>query len=197
MIKAILACDDYGGVSKNGTLPWPHNSTDLKWFKDNTAGHIVVMGSTTWDDPHMPRPLPKRTNVLVTTRKDDYPGADMYLTGDLNNELKHLEYANEGVITWVIGGPNIVEQTLGVIDEFYISRIPGAYACDTFLPLKKIESLFECTWKEDHGDVEFQIWKKRSTNYKHIQQDLTQLNGEGNRDRGRYGEDESQIGVNT
>jgi dihydrofolate reductase len=195
MIKAILACDDYGGVSKNGTLPWPHNSTDLKWFKDNTAGHIVVMGSTTWDDPHMPRPLPKRTNVLVTTRKDDYPGADMYLTGDLNNELKHLEYANEGVITWVIGGPNIVEQTLGVIDEFYISRIPGAYACDTFLPLKKIESLFECTWKEDHGDVEFQIWKKRSTNYKHIQQDLTQLNGEGNRDRGRYGEDESQNGV--
>ena len=30
MIKAILACDDYGGVSKKGTLPWPHNSTDLK-----------------------------------------------------------------------------------------------------------------------------------------------------------------------
>ena len=88
MIKAILACDDYGGVSKNGTLPWPHNSTDLKWFKDNTAGHIVVMGSTTWEDPGMPRPLPKRTNVLVTTRKDDYPGADVYLTGDLNMRIK-------------------------------------------------------------------------------------------------------------
>ena len=88
MIKAILACDDYGGVSKNGTLPWPHNSTDLKWFKENTAGHVVVMGSTTWEDPHMPRPLPKRTNVLVTTRKDDYPGADGYISGDLNTELK-------------------------------------------------------------------------------------------------------------
>ena len=197
MIKAILACDDYGGVSKDGTLPWPNNSTDLKWFKSNTVNGIVVMGSTTWDDPHMPRPLPNRTNVLVTTRKNDYPGADMYITGDLNNELKHLEYVNEGVVTWVIGGPNIIEQSLGVIDEFYLSRIPGAYACDTFLPLKKIESIFENTWSEDHGDVEFQIWKKRSTNYKHIQQDLTQLNGEGNRDRGRYGEDESQIGVNT
>lgn len=71
MIKAILACDDKGGVSKDGTLPWPHNSRDLKWFKDNTAGHIVVMGSTTWNDKHMPRPLPKRKNYLVTTRKDD------------------------------------------------------------------------------------------------------------------------------
>ena len=88
MIKAILACDDYGGVSKNGTLPWPNNSTDLQWFKSNTAGHVVVMGSTTWDDPHMPRPLPKRTNVLVTSREADYPGANHYINGDLNTQLK-------------------------------------------------------------------------------------------------------------
>ena len=125
MIKAILACDDEGGVSKDGTLPWPHNSTDLQWFKNNTAGHVVVMGSTTWDDPHMPRPLPKRTNVLVTTRKDDYPGADTYISGDLVSGLKLLELNYPSLITWVIGGPNIVEQSLGVIDEFYISRIPG------------------------------------------------------------------------
>tara|TARA_B100001059_G_scaffold184949_1_gene186622 strand:- start:60 stop:653 length:594 start_codon:yes stop_codon:yes gene_type:complete len=197
MIKAILACDDYGGVSKNGTLPWPNNSTDLQWFKSNTAGHIVIMGSTTWNDPHMPRPLPKRTNVLATTRKDDYPGADMYISGDLNSEVKQIEHENEGVITWVIGGPKIIEQTLGVIDEFFLSRIPGAYACDTFLPLKKIESLFERTWSEEHEAVTFEIWKKRPTNYKHVQQDLTQLNGDGNRDRGRYGEDEIQYGVDS
>jgi dihydrofolate reductase len=195
MIKAILACDDYGGVSKNGTLPWPHNSTDLKWFKENTAGHVIVMGSTTWEDPGMPRPLPKRTNVLATTRPAEYLGADKYISGDLNKSVMRLSEEYPDLITWVIGGPNIIEQTLGVIDEFYLSRIPGAYACDTFLPLKKIESLFERTWLEDHGAVTFEIWKKRSTNFKHIQQDLTQLNGEGNRDRGRYGEDESQNGV--
>ena len=195
MIKAILACDDYGGVSKKGTLPWPHNSTDLKWFKENTAGHVIVMGSTTWEDPGMPRPLPKRTNVLATTRPAEYLGADKYISGDLNKSVMRLSEEYPDLITWVIGGPNIIEQTLGVIDEFYLSRIPGAYACDTFLPLKKIESLFERTWLEDHGAVTFEIWKKRSTNFKHIQQDLTQLNGEGNRDRGRYGEDESQNGV--
>ena len=161
MIKAILACDDYGGVSKKGTLPWPHNSVDLKWFKENTAGHVVVMGSTTWEDPHMPRPLPKRTNVLVTTRKDDYPGADGYISGDLNVELKELESMCPGLIIWAIGGPNMIEQSLGVIDEFYLSRIPGAYSCDTFLPLRKIEALFERTWTEAHDEVTFEIWKKR------------------------------------
>ena len=164
MIKAILACDDYGGVSKNGTLPWPNNSTDLQWFKNNTAGHVVVMGSTTWDDPHMPRPLPKRTNVLVTSREADYPGANHYINGDLTTQLKELEARVPGIIVWVIGGPNIIEQSLGVIEEFYISRIPGAYACDTFLPLKKIESLFERRYVDDtNEDVTFEIWKKRKT----------------------------------
>ena len=164
MIKAILACDDYGGVSKNGTLPWPNNSTDLQWFKNNTAGHVVVMGSTTWDDPHMPRPLPKRTNVLVTSREADYPGANHYINGDLTTQLKELEARVPGIIVWVIGGPNIIEQSLGVIEEFYISRIPGAYACDTFLPLRKIESLFERRYVDDtNEDVTFEIWKKRKT----------------------------------
>jgi len=164
MIKAILACDDHGGVSKNGTLPWPHNSKDLTWFKENTAGHVVVMGSTTWEDPHMPRPLPKRTNVLVTTRKNDYPGADAYISGDLNVELKELEATCPGLIIWNIGGPNIIEQSLGVIDEFYISRIPGVYECDTFLPIGKIRTLFEKTWEKKYEEVKFEIWKKRKIN---------------------------------
>ena len=161
MIKAILACDDTGGVSKDGTLPWPNNSTDLRWFKDNTAGHIVVMGSTTWDDPHMPRPLPNRVNALVTSRQNDYPGANIYIKGDLNEEIKNIEAMSPGLITWVIGGPNIIEQTLGIIDEFYLSRIPGEYACDTFLPLKKIESLFELTTVIHETGVTFEIWEKR------------------------------------
>ena len=160
MIKAILACDNTGGVSKDGTLPWPHNSTDLQWFKENTAGHVVVMGSTTWEDPHMPRPLPKRTNVLVTSRPYDYPGADGYIKGDLKMHLKVIEKTYPSLITWVIGGPKIIEQALDVIDEFYLSRIPGDYDCDTHLPLEQIEEMFFLTHEEDHPEVKFQIWKK-------------------------------------
>jgi len=163
MIRAILACDDAGGVSKNGTLPWPNNSTDLQWFKNNTAGHIVVMGSTTWKDPHMPRPLPKRKNILITSKVSEYvdSGVDGIIQGDLNMHLKVLEKSYPSLITWVIGGPNIVEQSLGVIDEFYLSRIPGEYDCDTFLPMKKIETLFKVKWEEEHPEVKFQILEKR------------------------------------
>ena len=90
MIKAILACDDSGGVSKGGTIPWPKNSKDLGWFQKNTTNNVVVMGSKTWEDPLMPWPLPKRKNVLITTRKKDYPGADQYLSGDLNKKITTL-----------------------------------------------------------------------------------------------------------
>ena len=33
MFKAIMAVDDKGGISKDGSMPWPKNSSDLKWFK--------------------------------------------------------------------------------------------------------------------------------------------------------------------
>ena len=54
MIKAIMAADDEGGISKGSSMPWPKNSNDLKWFKKNTENQIVVMGSKTWEDPFMP-----------------------------------------------------------------------------------------------------------------------------------------------
>ena len=155
-----MACDNSGGVSKDGTIPWPKNKKDIGWFKKNTTNNVVVMGSKTWVDPLMPWPLPNRLNVLATSRKDDLPGADKYVYGDLNGELKALKEEYPSKTIWVIGGPNIIKQTLESIEEFYLSKIPGDYDCDGFLSLKDIETLFKKTWFEKHESVEFQIWKK-------------------------------------
>ena len=92
MIKAIMAVDDEGGVSKNGSMPWPKNLNDLKWFKNHTLNNIVVMGRVTWIDPFMPSPLDSRINVLITNKKSElYPGADFYIKGDLIYELKNIQ----------------------------------------------------------------------------------------------------------
>ena len=160
MIKAILACDSDGGVSRGGTIPWPKNKKDLRWFKKNTTNNVVVMGSKTWIDPLMPWPLPNRINVLATSKEKEHPGADKYICGDLPDELKKLKEKYTDKIIWVIGGPNIIEQTIGSIEEFYLSRIPGQYNCDNFLSLENIDALFKKTWFEKHERVEFQIWKK-------------------------------------
>ena len=55
MISSIFAIDASGGIGKDGSLPWPKDSEDLKWFRHNTTGDIVVMGKNTWMDPMMPR----------------------------------------------------------------------------------------------------------------------------------------------
>lgn len=161
LIKAILACDEAGGVSRNGSMPWPHNPKDLSWFKNNTAGHIVIMGSTTWEDPGMPSPLPNRRNYIVTSRPSDYNGAHGYINGDVKSAVKAIASDNPGLITWIIGGPNIINQTLDIIDQFYLSRIPGTYDCDTFLPLDKIEEMFDRDYIEQLSNVRFEIWSKK------------------------------------
>lgn len=160
LIKAILACDDEGGIGRYGTLPWPRNKTDLQWFKCNTEGHIVVMGSSTWKDPHMPTPLPNRVNLVVTSKPDDpsFKGAYMRITGDPIPVLKELAKGSQDV--WVIGGASIINQTMDVIEEFYLSRISGAYACDVFLDLDRIKETYNRDVVVQHGNVRFEIWRK-------------------------------------
>ena len=127
-IKAILACDVTGGIGKDGTMPWPKNTTDLKWFKQQTTGHVIVMGSTTWNDSHMPCPMPERVNVVATSQPGDNFDCDGILKNDLAPATLRLQdmYLDKDV--WVIGGAKIIEQTLSVIEEFYISRISGEWA---------------------------------------------------------------------
>ena len=45
MIKAIMAVDERGGISKGKSMTWPKNSIDLKWFKENTVNNIVSIAS--------------------------------------------------------------------------------------------------------------------------------------------------------
>lgn len=159
MINAILACDDYGGIGKNNTLPWPHNNQDLQWFKQNTQNGIVVMGAKTWASEGMPKPLPLRHNIVVTLHPENYPGAHEYITKNICEEIKLINSSSDKQI-WIIGGGKLIEQTLPIIDNFYLSRISGNYHCDAFIPLDKIKKLFQRVYIEHHDTVTFEIWKK-------------------------------------
>ena len=92
MIKAIMAVDKKGGISKGQSMPWPKNSIDLKWFKENTINNVVVMGRKTWEDPFMPTPLKHRINVLITNKdKKLIQGADYYISGNIKNQIQDIQ----------------------------------------------------------------------------------------------------------
>ena len=141
MLKAIMAIDDEYGVSKNGSMPWPKNINDLKWFKKNTLNNVIIMGRLTWIDPKMTTPLKKRINVLITNKDPSfYPGADKYISGDLILNIKNLIKEYHSLEKWIIGGPNIVNQLFDLIDEFYLTRIYGNYNCDKKINIENIKN---------------------------------------------------------
>ena len=157
MIRAILACDEDWGIGKAGTLPWPHNPADLKWFKENTLGGVVAMGKATWDSlPN--KPLPNRNNIVVTSDENDYNGGGYHYVkfNKAKTELVNMDKLQD---VWIIGGAKLVDGMLDIIDEIWLSRISGTYDCDTFLPRDLIETTFTLSSSQREGDVYVDKWR--------------------------------------
>ena len=112
MIEAIIAIGDNGEVGLNSRLPWPHNSEDLKWFKEITMGKVCIVGKNTADT--LPN-LPGRT--LIIPDRDETPQDLIALYSDLI----------------VIGGPKTYKQWEPYIDRYYIARIRGDFTADAHL----------------------------------------------------------------
>ena len=164
MINAILACDDRGGIGKDGTLPWPKNHEDLNYFKRMTDGKTVIMGSATWQSKGMPKPLPNRHNVVVTLSPEQHPGADDYVPSkgkNLTESIREYESWHGLETVWIIGGAKLINEIFLVIDRFYLSRIPGDYDCDTFLPLERIESAFHRTVVSKGEQATYETWYRK------------------------------------
>lgn len=134
MIKAIFAVDYWGGMGYNGTLPWPHNSADLKNFKSLTMGHVVVMGGKTYDDTSMPKPLNGRI-AYVATKRNFVPYASV-IQGDLREEVLNLEKKHPDKIIWVIGGAQVLEQCGDILDRIHLTHYKKSYRIDTKINLK-------------------------------------------------------------
>jgi dihydrofolate reductase len=134
MINALFAVDKNGGMGFNGTMPWPHNSADLKNFKQLTDGHVVVMGRKTWDDKNMPKPLKGRT-TYVATSKTFLPHTSV-ISGNMKEEILALEKKHPGKTIWVIGGPELLAQCDGIFDRLYLTHYKGSFKIDTRINLK-------------------------------------------------------------
>ena len=157
-----MAVDERGGISKGHSMPWPKNSKDLSWFKRNTLNNVVVMGRKTWEDPFMPTPLKNRVNVIITNKKSTtYPDADLCLSGKINHEIKNINNKFKDKDIFIIGGAEIINLTINIIQEFYLTRIYGNYDCEKFINVSLIEKNMKIINKIP-GDqsCHFEIWKK-------------------------------------
>jgi dihydrofolate reductase len=139
MIKAIFATDIQGGMGYKGSLPWPHDREDLLSFKQITSGHIVVMGSNTWSDPVMPKPLPNRTCIVVTNQDvKKFNQAHEVISGPwLKESLEMLSQHNPDKTIWIIGGGKLLLSCRPYIKEINLTTFMTEYNCDVKLDIKE------------------------------------------------------------
>jgi len=163
LIKAIFATDLQGGMGNQGSLPWPHDKEDLGRFKEETTGHIIVMGSNTWLDPMMPKPLPNRTCIVVTNQDvKQFNKAHEVIAGTwLKESLEMLEQHNPDKTIWIIGGAKLLMSCRPYICEINLTTFMTEYNCDVKLEMSEFLKSFNKTAESFGRNKIYSTWAKR------------------------------------
>ena len=170
----VAACKN-GGIGFKNKLPWKL-SKEMKYFKELTIGeknNAVLMGKKTWISiPEKNRPLPKRENIVLTTRLvHTRPWADQDV-GFINSldSIYHVygSYTFDNI--WVIGGECIYKQTLNsnMIDSIFYTEIQAEYECDTFFPEIPDDflNIYESGPIYDSGEqIKFKVFRRNNSLY--------------------------------
>jgi dihydrofolate reductase len=118
-------------IGLQGDLPW-HLPEDLAHFKRTTLGQPVVMGRITWESiPEKFRPLPGRSNVVVS-RQSNYPATGATVVNSLQAAL--ALFAPDQVV-WLIGGAQLYAQGLPLASQVVVTEIDADFEGDAHAPL--------------------------------------------------------------
>lgn len=155
MISAIVAVDNNWGIGYKGEL-LEHLPPDLKYFKELTTSHVVVMGRKTWDS--LPtKPLKDRLNIVITTGERQFDEMTCFMHMDeARVRLIHLDEDDEW---FIIGGGSIYEQLLPLCDRVYVTKILKDHKdVDTYFPNLDKDPKWEvstCTELRDYKDISY------------------------------------------
>lgn len=126
MISIIVAVAENGVIGDKNALLW-NIKEDMRRFRTTTTGHPVVMGRKTFES--IGRPLPKRTNVVITRGNNEFEGCQMAHSLE---EAVQMFSADEEV--FIIGGAQIYKQALPLADKLYLTIVHRDYEGDTSFP---------------------------------------------------------------
>lgn len=134
MITLIAAVAKNGVIGNGNAIPW-HLPEDFKHFSATTRGHAVIMGSKTfWSLPDAFRPLPKRTNIVLTRAGGSgsaYGATWVHTFDEAVKEAREIHGQDE---VYVIGGAAIYAHTIAQADRLIISEVDLEPEGDTFFP---------------------------------------------------------------
>ena len=150
---SMIACVSRDrGLGKDGKLLW-QIPKDMEFFKNMTTGHIVVMGSKTYQS--IGRPLPERENVVLSSKQVD---GDVKWARSVEELQKYLDGIKDEV--FIIGGASLYEMFLPKCQTLYLTEVDGVKPADVYFPKFKA-SEFDCHVLQSgvHEDCTYDIVK--------------------------------------
>lgn len=146
LIEAIVAIDENGAIGRQGDLLC-HLPADMKHFKEVTMGSSIIMGRKTFES--FPRhPLPGRQNIVITRNAAwQYPGVTVV------HSVEDAIAAAETDTVFVIGGADVYEQTLPLVEVLHLTLIHARWAsADVFFPALDMNEWQEVSREHHESD---------------------------------------------
>lgn len=120
---------------------------DMKMFRQETTGKVVVLGRKTLETFPNAQPLKNRTNIILSTNKD-YKVKDAMVVHSVEELLEELKnYADEDI--YIIGGETIYRQLLPYCKVAHITKIDRSYEADAYFPNLDADPAWEVTAESD------------------------------------------------
>ena len=160
-VSLIVAVSENGVIGKDNNLIW-NLPNDMRFFKETTIGHHVIMGRKNFESiPHKYRPLTDRTNIVIT-RQFDYKAEGCVVVNSVEAALGIAKNNGEDE-PFIIGGGQIYKLALeaNLIDKIYLTKIYHSFDGDTFFPELTSD------WEEEDR-IENKADKKHSYDYDFI-----------------------------
>lgn len=139
ILTHVVACSENRVIGTQGGLPW-NIPEDMKFFKETTKGHIMIMGRKTFDSFNG-RALPNRYHIVITRdpSKHSFPSTEsspVVFVSSIDEAIEHAKplTAKWGDEVFIIGGGEIYKQAMPVTDKVYLTLIHREFPGDTYYP---------------------------------------------------------------
>lgn len=158
-MNLIVAVDNNWAIgNKNKLLVSIPN--DMKHFREETTGKVVVLGRKTLETFPQGQPLKNRTNIILTKNKN-FKVKDAIVAHSLEELLDELKnYEDEDV--YVIGGDSVYKQLLPYCKVAHVTKVDHEYEADTYFPNLDKDPEWQITAESDeqtYFDLPYQFLK--------------------------------------
>ena len=128
-INIIAAIGKNNELGKNNDLIWKFKE-DMKFFKETTMGHPVVMGRRTFES--LPNILPGRENIVISTNNINNDKIKLYRS--IKDFL--ISYKNYNSDVFIIGGASLYKAFIDIASTLYLTEIDDIEKdADVYFPI--------------------------------------------------------------